>query len=29
MNKKITGPPPTFGYMFTPWAAKIGAGASG
>jgi peptide/nickel transport system substrate-binding protein len=25
MNKKLTGPPPTFSYMFAPWLAKLGA----
>jgi peptide/nickel transport system substrate-binding protein len=25
MNKKITGPPPTFSYMFGPWLAQLGA----
>ena len=25
MNKKLTGPPPTFAYMFAPWLAKLGA----
>ena len=24
MNKKITGPPPTFSYMFGPWLGKLG-----
>jgi peptide/nickel transport system substrate-binding protein len=25
MNKKLTGPPPTFSYMFAPWLAQLGA----
>jgi peptide/nickel transport system substrate-binding protein len=25
MNKKVTGPPATFQYMFGPWLAKLGA----
>ena len=25
MNKKLTGPPPTFSYMFAPWLALLGA----
>ena len=28
MNKKLTGPPPTFSYMFAPWLATSSARAS-